>query len=379
MALAQFNFPTTIIFGAGARARIPELLKEQGASRPLFLTDKGVGALPFFEELQTDASEAGLTPGAFAGVAGNPTASQVEAGVKAYKEHNADALVLVGGGAALDVGKTVALMAEHPGHVFDYEDDKPDALPVDQPIPFMVAVPTTAGTGSEVGRSSVISDDDTHVKRIVCSPRILPPVVVEDPELTVDLPGPITAATGVDALSHCVEAFLAKGFHPMCDGIALEGIRLVAENLATCYREPGNLDARGKMLIASSMGATAFQKGLGVVHSCAHALSAVCDMHHGLANALTLAPCLRFNAEAVPERLARMAQAAGAEASVEGFMAWYEELLSQLAMPKGLAEAGVAEDQLEALVDVAMNDVCHPCNARPVSRGDFMALFREAM
>ncbi|MCP4643080.1 MAG: iron-containing alcohol dehydrogenase [bacterium] len=379
MDIVRFNFPTCIFFGPGARAKLAEVLKDEGKSRALFITDQGIAGLDFFADLVKSASDAGFATAVFSDVTGNPVASQVRAGAEACRAHQADAVILVGGGAALDVGKTVALMAHHPGDVFDYEDEKADALPVDKEMPFIVAMPTTSGTGSEVGRSSVISDDETHVKRIVFSPRLLPAVVLADPELTLALPPHLTAATGVDALSHNVEAFLSRGFHPMCDGIALEGIRLVADNLVACYREPGNVEARANVMAASTMGAVAFQKGLGVVHSCAHALSAVCDMHHGLANALMMIPCMRFNAEVVPERLARMGAAVGADASTAGFIAWLETWLRDLDIPKGLAEAGVTEDQLDALADGAVNDVCHPCNPRPVTREDFVALFQAAM
>ena len=381
MSIVQFNFPTRIMFGAGAVATVGGELKAQGKKRPLIVTDEGVAALPFLTELAENLQGAGLETAVFPGVKGNPVKSQVVAGVAAYHEHGADALVLVGGGAALDVGKTIALMAHHPGDVFDYEDGKPDGLPVDQEIPFMIAVPTTSGTGSEVGRSSVISDDETHVKRIVFSPRLLAPVVIADPALTTGLPAGITAATGLDALSHNVEAYLSKGFHPMCDGIALEGIRLVAENLEQCVREPGDLEARGNMMMASTMGAVAFQKGLGVVHSCAHALSAVCDMHHGLANALMLPACMRFNGDAVPERFERMAAVAGLAAgdAVEEFAAWIEALNASLGLPKSLGEAGVAPEQVPPLTDIALADVCHPCNPRDVARTDFERLFHEAM
>ena len=379
MSVTQFNFPTRILFGAGARGKITTVLKEEERlSRPLYLTDEGVGKLPFFSSLVEDAKNAGLTPGIFTGVTPNPVASQVMKGVEAYRQHNADSLVIVGGGAALDVGKAVALMINHPGTLFDYEDGKPDALPVDQPIPFVVAVPTTAGTGSEVGRSSVISDDTTHVKKIIFSPRMLPPVVISDPELTVGLPANITASTGIDVLSHCVEAFVAKGFHPLCDGIALEGIRLVADSLAQCVREPNNINARGNMLIAASMGATAFQKGLGVVHSCAHALSAVCDTPHGVANALMIVPCMRFNAEIVPERFSRMAITVGAGETSDDFIRWTEQLLADLNLPTRLSETGVSQEQIPEIVDIALQDVCHPSNPRPVTKDDFNTLIRDA-
>lgn len=379
MELTQFNFPTRIVFGPGARARLVSILKEQGKSRPLFVTDTGLANADFFVALTEETKQANLATAVFSGVAGNPTESQVMAGVAVCRGHKADALVAVGGGAALDVGKAIALMAEHPGVLFDYEDGKPDGRPVDQPIPYIVAMPTTSGTGSEVGRSTVISDDATHVKRIVFSPRLLAPVVLADPELTLGLPPHLTAATGVDALSHCVEAFLSKGFHPMCDGIALEGIHLVAESLLACYRTPGDLEARGKMMAASMMGAVAFQKGLGVVHSCAHALSAVCGMHHGLANALMLPACMRFNAEAVADRMARMAAVTNGGSTAEDFLDWLDGLLRGLGIPNGLAAAGVKPEHCAALVDIAVADVCHSCNTRAVSRADFEALFKAAM
>jgi len=379
MELAQFNFPTRILFGPGARQQLIPVLQEQSKKRPIFITDRALAGMDFFQALVKTARNAGLEAAVFSEVGGNPVESQVIAGAAACKAHEADALVAVGGGAALDVGKAVALMAGHPGELFDYEDGKPAARPVDRPIPFIVALPTTSGTGSEVGRSSVISDDKTHVKRIVFSPRLLAPVVLADPELTLGLPPHITAATGMDALSHCIEAFLSKGFHPLCDGIALEGVHLAAGSLVNCYRDPGRLQARCDMMASSLMGAVAFQKGLGVTHSCAHALSAVCDMHHGLANALMLAPCMRFNLPSVPARLARLAVAAGAGATPEDFVTWLEGLTKDLDMPNGLRQAGVSEAQLDALTEIAVKDVCHPCNPREVSRSDFMELFRAAL
>ena len=223
--------------------------------------------------------------------------SQVVAGVEAFRAHQADSIVGLGGGAALDVAKAIALMAGHPGDLFDYEDDKPGALPIDQDIPYWVAIPTTAGTGSEVGRSAVISDEQTHVKKIFFSPRLMAKAVFADPELTLGLPPAVTAATGMDALTHCIEAFLAKDYHPIADGIALEGLRLGAAALPRCYEKGDDLAARGDMMMSSMMGAIAFQKGLGLIHSCAHALSAVSDLHHGYANGVMIDHALKFNLE----------------------------------------------------------------------------------
>lgn len=380
MSLYRYNYPTAVVYGVGARREIAGRLQQLGAKRPLVVGDRGVAQLPFFGEIVQLLQAAGLEAGTFTEVWGNPVKSQVSAGVEAYKAHGADSIVALGGGAAMDVAKVIGLMATHPGDLFDYEDGKPDALPVNNPLPPCVAVPTTAGTGSEVGRSSVVSDDVTHVKKIIFDPKMLPNVAVVDPELTVGLPAAITAATGIDALTHNVEAFLAQGFHPLADGIALQGIRMVAAYLPACVEHPGDLEARGQMLLASLMGATAFQKGLGVTHSCAHALSTVVDMHHGLANALMMPACMRFNAEVAPERFALMAQAAGLEvADAAHFIAWLEALNARLGIPASLSAAGVEESHLEALVEIAVNDVCHPSNPRPVSREDFVALFRAAL
>ena len=375
MQNAAFNYPTRMIFGPGTRAQLGDMLKSRGKQRPLIVTDRGIANLPFLQEIVDILKGAGLAPAVYSEIFGNPDKPQVTNGVDAYRAHNADSFIILGGGAALDVGKVIALMINHPGDVFDYEDGNPNMPPVDKDIPFNIAVPTTAGTGSEVGRSSVISDEH-HVKRIIFDPRMLPPLVVADPELTVGLPAGVTAATGVDALSHSVEAFLAKGYHPMADGIALEGIRLVKENLETAVKEPKNLVARGNMLMASSMGAAAFQKGLGVTHSCAHALSAVCDLHHGLAIAIMLPPCMRFNAVALPDRMKRLQAAVDTKLS---FDRWLEELNTRVGLPLRLSDAGVKAEHIPQLVEIAVKDVCHGCNVREVSAADFEALFREAL
>jgi len=315
----------------------------------------------------------------FSGVWGNPVRSQVTAGVEAFRAENSDCVVGVGGGAALDVAKAVVLMVHHPGDLFDYEDDLPGARPVDQALPFWVALPTTAGTGSEVGRSAVISDDASHVKKIIFDPRLLAQAVFADPELTLGLPPKLTAATGMDALTHCVEAYLAKAYHPICDGIALEGLRLASSALPRCVESPGDLDARGDMLMASMMGALAFQKGLGVVHSCAHALSAAADLHHGLANGVMLDHALAFNAEAVPRRFESLAQAVGLKqgGSME-FLAWIKAFKVRLGIPSGLAAAGVAADLEPRLAKLAFQDACHSGNPRPVTEADFAAIFAGA-
>jgi alcohol dehydrogenase class IV len=238
MSTYRFSFPTPIHFGAGVRNQVAAHLKAQGFSKPMLITDRGVAALPMHKEIMNHLQSSGLKATSFSEIWGNPVKSQVTAGVKAFKESGADCIVGLGGGAALDVAKAIALMATHSGDLFDYEDEKPGARPIDGPIPYWIALPTTSGTGSEVGRSSVVSDDQTHIKKIIFSPKLLAKAVFADPELTLDLPAKITAATGMDALTHCVEAYLAKGYHPICDGIALEGIRLASQSLVKTVTDP---------------------------------------------------------------------------------------------------------------------------------------------
>jgi alcohol dehydrogenase class IV len=375
MMRARFSFPTTIEFGPGVRQLLPEALGGRGLRRPLLVTDGGVAELGWFAALQAALTAAGLGAACFAGVQGNPTRKQVLAGVDAYRAHGADAIVAVGGGAALDVAKVIALMVHHPGDPFDYIDGDPNARPVDRPLPWVVALPTTAGTGSEVGRSSVISDDVSHAKRMIFSPRLMPALVLADPEVTRSLPPRLTAATGFDALAHACEAFLATGYHPLCDGIALEAVRMVAGSLERCVLQGEDLEARGTMLLASLMGAVAFQKGLGVAHSLAHALSAVHDLHHGLATAVALPHALRFNAPVAEAALVRLAQAAGAGARAEDFLEWLSHLQRRLGLPSDLTAVLPGDPRLDELVEAAYADGCHRQNPRPVAREDLRGLF----
>ena len=374
--LHTFSFPTQIHFGSGARLRMREHLEAQGRRRPLVVTDRGLAALPLFAEVVGSLAPLAAVP--FSGVGGNPVASQVSAGVEAFRAHGADSIIGIGGGAALDVAKAIALMARHPGELFDYEDERPGARPVDQELPYWIAVPTTAGTGSEVGRSAVISDDRTRVKKIIFSPRLMARAVFADPEVTLGLPKAVTAATGMDALTHCIEAYLAKAYHPICDGIALEGLRLGARALPRCVETPGDVEARGSMMMSSMMGAIAFQKGLGVVHSCAHALSTVADLHHGFANGLMIEPALRFNLEAVPERFRILAQTVGRDGDGEAFIGWLAELKERIGIPRGPAEAGVKPGERGRLAELAFADTCHLNNPRPCTPEDFRRLWDEA-
>jgi alcohol dehydrogenase class IV len=378
VSLHRFSFPTLIHFGPGARRLLCPHLEEQGLRRPLLVTDRGLAALPIYQEILGLLGGC-LTTGSFTGISGNPVRSQVLAGLEAFKAHHADSIVGLGGGAALDVAKAIALMAGHPGDLFDYEDEKTGARPIDKEIPYWVAVPTTAGTGSEVGRSAVISDEGTHVKKIFFSPRLLARAVFADPELTLGLPPAVTAATGMDALTHCIEAFLAKDFHPICDGIALEGLRLAARALPRCFEQGDDLAARGDMLMASMMGAIAFQKGLGLTHSCAHALSAVADLHHGYANGVMIDHALKFNLESSRERFERMAMTIGLrEHTGEAFLAWLRELKARIGIPPGLAGTKVPREALDRLPSLAFQDSCHANNPRPCREEDFRKIYEEA-
>jgi hypothetical protein len=377
MALSSFSFPTAIRFGPGARKEVAAHLRERGLSRPLLVTDKALAALPVLAEFRSHL--AGLDVAVFAGVFGNPTASQVTAGAQAFRAHAADCVIGFGGGAALDVAKVVGIAATHEGNILEYAWDHPQVRSITQPLPYFVAMPTTSGTGSEVGRSAVVSEDDTHVKRVVFSPKILAQRVFADPELTLALPPHVTAATGMDALTHNIESYLSPAYHPLCDGIALEGTRLAARAILTAVREPGNLAARSDMMMSSMMGAIAFQKDLGAVHACAHALGAVCDLHHGLANALMIDTVLDWNREAVPDKFDELAHVCRVAGGGAAFVPWLRDLKGQLGLTGTLASHGVTEAQVPRLVDVAHQDICHQTNPRPCTPADLERLFHAAM
>ena len=373
MAIHKFAFPTTIHFGPGARKLVAENLAAAGCKRPLIVTDRGIAGLPFFEDFRKDLK--GLDTGVYSGVQGNPVATQVRVGAEAYRVHGADSVIGFGGGAALDVAKVVALMAVHPGDVLEYAWDHPKVRPIEKPLPHFVALPTTAGTGSEVGRSAVISEDDTHVKRIVFSAALLAKAVFADPELTLALPANITAATGMDALTHNIESYLSPAYHPLCDGIALEGVRIAARALPLVFREPLNIQARGDMLMASMMGAIAFQKDLGAVHSCAHALSTVADLHHGLANGVMIDHVMRFNRPAAEEKMKELARVAGAP----DLISFLVHLKNEIGIPGRLSLVGVKKVQIPRLVEIALADICHQTNPRPCTQRDFEQLFAAAL
>ncbi|HYN58872.1 MAG TPA: iron-containing alcohol dehydrogenase [Rubrivivax sp.] len=377
MSVTRFSFPTPIHFGAGARKLVAEHLLEAGCKRPLIVTDRVLAAMPVMAEFRTHLAPLDVV--VFDGVFGNPTCAMVMDGAMAFKLRGADSIIGFGGGAALDVAKVVGLMAVHDGDVLDYVWDQPGVLPIVNELPYMVALPTTSGTGSEVGRSSVVSENDTHHKRTVFSPKILARAVFADPELTLALPAAITAATGMDALTHNIESYLSPAWHPLCDGIALEGLRIGARALATAVNDPGNLQARADMMMSSMMGAIAFQKDLGSVHACAHALGAVCDMHHGLANALMIDTVLGWNFEAVPGKFDELAHAAGLSGGGAAFVPWLRALKRQIGITGVLAQRGVRPDQISQLVSLAAKDFTGQTNPRAATEADYERLFRQAM
>ena len=377
MSITSFSFPTPIKFGADARKLVAAHLLEAGCKRALIVTDKALGALPVLAEFRSHL--AGLEVAVFAGVFGNPTCSQVMDGAAAYKAHRADCIIGFGGGAALDVAKVVGVAATHEGDILEYVWDHPKVRPIENALPYFVALPTTSGTGSEVGRSSVVSENDTHLKRVVFSPKILARCVFADPVLTLGLPPAMTAATGMDALTHNIESYLSPAYHPLCDGIALEGTRIAAAALLTAVKQPSQLQARSDMMMASMMGAIAFQKDLGAVHSCAHALGAVCDMHHGLANALMIDTVLAWNQQMVPAKFDELAHVCQVAGGGTAFVPWLKALKESIGISGGLAAHGVKPDQLARLVQVATADICHQTNPRPCTSADFEALFKAAM
>jgi len=377
MSISSFSFPTAIRFGAGARKEVGEHLRRKGLQRPLIVTDKALAALPVLEEFRTHLE--GLDVAVFAGVAGNPTASQAMAGAQGFKAHRADCVIGFGGGAALDVAKVVGIAATHEGNILEYAWDHPQVRAIEQPLPYFIAMPTTSGTGSEVGRSAVISEDQTHLKRIIFSAKIMAKIVFADPELTLGLPAHVTAATGMDALTHNIESYLSPSYHPLCDGIALEGTRIAAAALRTAVHQPANLQARSDMMMASMMGAIAFQKDLGAVHSCAHALGAVCDLHHGLANALMIDTVLAWNYEAAPAKFDELAHVCKVQGGGAEFVPWLAALKARVGITGKLGEHGVKREQIPRLVEIAVADICHQTNPRPCTAAYFQRLFEEAM
>ena len=377
--ISQFNFPTTIRFGAGVVKELGDYLKKNNWVRPLIVTDPTVRELPFFKGIVTDLQNAGISVEVFSDIHKNPVKSDVYKGSDAYDQTQRDSIIGIGGGAGLDVACAILLRINHREDLFKYDDLIGGDVYVTSDVPPFITIPTTAGTGSEVGRSAIIADDETHQKKILFSPKLLAKIVFADPLLTMELPAFITAATGMDALTHNMEAFLAKNYHPICDGIALEGMRLINESLETATKNP-DVESRSKMLLGSMMGAIAFQKGLGVVHSLAHPMSSLLDTHHGLANAVNIPYGMKFNIAGSEDKFKRMAQTLNLkELSGEAVVNYLFDLNSRINIPHKLSAVGVKPEHIETLADLAFADFAHPNNPKPVSREDFKQLYLEAL
>ncbi len=362
---ANWSYPTAIRFGAGRIGEIAEACAAAGIRKPLLVTDRGLAALPITAATLDLLDAAGLGRALFADVDPNPNEMNLAAGVEAFRSGGHDGVIAFGGGSGLDLGKMVAFMAGQTRPVWEFEDigDWWTRADADAIFP-NVAVPTTAGTGSEVGRASVLTNSETHEKKIIFHPKVLPSVVIADPELTVGMPKAITAGTGMDAFAHCLEAFCSPHYHPMSQGIALEGMRLVKENLPRAYATPGDLEARAHMMSAAMMGATAFQKGLGAIHSLSHPIGALYNTHHGTTNAVVMQPVLTFNRAAIADRLTLAAAYLGIEGGFDGFFAFVGELNATLGIPESLAALGVTDPDREALLEGALKDPS--CGGNPI-------------
>jgi alcohol dehydrogenase class IV len=373
----NWNYPTTIWAGPGRIAELPEACSRAGMNRPLIVTDEGLIATPMIKNALAALRNAAL----FGAVKGNPDSSHVEAGLRAYRDGDHDGVVAFGGGSALDAGKVIAFMSGQTRPLWDFEDigdwwtraDPAGIAPV-------VAVPTTAGTGSEVGRAGVILNQETHQKKIIFHPQMMPRIVILDAELTVGLPRGVTAATGIDALVHCFEAFCAPGFHPLADGVALEGMRLIHRYLPRACADGKDIEARAQMLAAASMGATAFQKGLGGVHAIAHPVGSWFNTHHGLTNAVILPYVMTYNRNAIAGKTEIIARVLNLpEPGYNGFLAWVLQLRSELGIPHSLAGIGVSADKAAIIGREAAIDPSAGGNPTPVNAAQLEHIFRAAV
>ena len=376
----NWSYPTAILFGAGRISEIADACKSAGISKPLLVTDRGLASLPITQNTLTLLDQAGLGKAMFAEVDPNPNEKNLALGLQAYNEGGHDGVVAFGGGSGLDLGKVIAMMCGQTRPVWDFEDigdwwTRADA----DKIPSIIAVPTTAGTGSEVGRAGVLSNSETHEKKIIFHPKLLAAVVICDPELTVGMPAAITAGTGMDAFAHCLEAYCSPHYHPMSQGIAVEGMRLVKENLPRVYADGNDIEARAHMMSAAAMGATAFQKGLGAIHALSHPIGAFYNSHHGTTNAVVMAPVLKFNRAAIETRIEALAAYLGIAGGFDGFYDYVNALNASLGIPANLTELGVTDPDLDWLVSSALKDPSVGGNPIEMTQENTRALFEACL
>ena len=377
----NWNFPTTIWFGNGRIKDLALACDQLNMKNPLFVTDEGLIKLDIAKTATGVLKNAGLNYGIYSDVQGNPTGKNVSDGVKRYNENNHDGVIAFGGGSAIDAAKTIAFMSGQTRSIWDFEDIGNNwTFANEEGIAPIIAIPTTAGTGSEVGRASVILDEEQHTKKIIFHPKILPAIVLTDPELCLGLPANITAWTGVDAMVHAIEAYCAPGYHPMAEGIAIEAIRIIAKYLPIAYKDGHDLEARGQMLVAASMGATAFQKGLGSVHSVAHQLGAIYNKQHGLLNAIILPYALKQNQEIIEEKMKYLSMILDLkDQGTDAMINYLMDLRKELNIPNTLKDIGINENRAVEIGEMAFNDPSTPTNAKPVSSKDLEELFRAAV
>jgi alcohol dehydrogenase class IV len=377
MNLVTWSFPTTIVFGAGAVAKTADHAKRIGGKRALLVCDAGVVKVGIADQVKKVLDAGGVNTLVFDKVDPNPVEENVFDGVKAFKSHEADLVVSVGGGSPLDAGKLIALATTHTRPLHEYDDAIGGDAHITANVPPIITIPTTAGTGSEVGRSGVVTLKSTGRKTVIFSPFLLAKVAILDPQLTVSMPARVTAATGFDALTHCLEAYASIGDHPMADAIALGGLELCAKFLARAVEKGDDLEARGAMMKAAMMGAVSFQKGLGACHSLAHPLSSEKGMHHGLANALCLPVVCDFNEKAIHDRLERIRGILDPKA--KSLAEAVRALRDRVGLPNGLRSEGVKEGDIPKLAEKAFEDACHRSNPRSTTKDDLAALYRAAL
>ncbi len=378
--LRQWNYPTRMVFGVGAIAQLPELCKEEGMNNPLLVTDEGLKDMPIVADTLALVKQGGAGVGIFAGVKGNPTGGNVEAGLKVFRDGSHDGVIAFGGGSGIDAGKAIAFMAGQDRPIWDFEDVGDNWLraKLDTIVP-VIAVPTTSGTGSEVGRASVISNEESKEKKIIFHPIMLPEIALCDPELTRGLPAHLTAATGFDAFVHCFEAFCAPGYHPMADGIALEGMCLAARHLPEAVRDGNNMEARTHMMSVAAMGATAFQKGLGGVHAISHTVGAMYDTHHGLTNAVVMPYVVRANRPAIEEQMARIGRALELDlADFDGVFDWLMTFREGIDIPNTLKDIKVPDTKADEIGKKSVNDPSAGGNPIQHDAATYADIFRKA-